>query len=137
MRGRTYFLSTIGDYLKMITAIVIDDDVDTVDVFCDYLQIVNVQVLGRGHNGKTAVELYQKYRPDVVFLDLMMPDYDGFYALENIRKINPAAKIVIVTADLRGDTAHRLSVLKPTEVFIKPYDINKISEILQKNLITA
>jgi len=116
----------------MITAIVVDDDVDTVDVFCDYLQIVNVKVLGRGHNGKAAVELYQKYNPDVVFLDLMMPDYDGFYALENIRKINPAAKIIVVTADLRGDTAERLKVLKPTEVFIKPYDINKISELLRK-----
>jgi CheY-like chemotaxis protein len=116
----------------MITAIVIDDDVDTVDVFCDYLQIVDVNVVGRGHNGKAAVELYQKHNPNVVFLDLMMPDYDGFYALENIRKINPAAKIVIVTADLRRDTAEKLGILKPTEVFIKPYDINKISELLSK-----
>lgn len=122
----------IKSHLKTITAIVIDDDVDTVDVFCDYLQIVSVTVLGRGHNGKIAVELYQKYNPDVVFLDLMMPDYDGFYALENIRKINPTARVVVVTADLRKDTADRLSILKPTEVFIKPYDINKISELLKK-----
>lgn len=122
----------VSDYLTMITSIVIDDDVDTVDVFCDYLQLVDVKVLGRGYNGKAAVELYQKYAPDVVFLDLMMPDYDGFYALENIRKLNPTAKIVVVTADLRGDTARKLGVLKPTEVFIKPYDINKISELLQK-----
>jgi len=116
----------------MITAIVIDDDIDTVDVFCDYLEIVNVKVVGRGYNGKAAVELYQKHNPDVVFLDLMMPDYDGFYALENIRKINPAAKVVIVTADLRRDTADRLDILKPTTVFIKPYDINKISALLEK-----
>lgn len=122
----------IDNYLKMITAIVIDDDVDTVDVFCDYLQLVDVSVLGRGHNGKAAVELYLQYAPNVVFLDLMMPDYDGFYALEHIRKINPAAKVVVVTADLRGDTAHRLDILKPTEVFIKPYDINKISDLLKK-----
>ena len=122
----------VNNYLKMITSIVIDDDVDTVDVFCDYLQIVDVKVLGRGHDGKAAVELYKKYAPNVVFLDLMMPDYDGFYALENIRKINPNAKVVVVTADLRGDTARRLDILKPTEVFIKPYDINKISELLQK-----
>lgn len=115
----------------MITAIVVDDDVDTVDVFCDYLQLVNVTVLGRGYNGKDAVELYLKYRPDVVFLDLMMPDYDGFYALENIRRINPKAKIVVVTADLRGSTAEKLDALEPTKVFIKPYDINKISDLLR------
>ena len=114
----------------MVTAIVVDDDVDTVDVFCDYLEIKNVQVVGRGYNGKIAVELYQAHKPDVVFLDLMMPEYDGIYALENIRKINPEAKIVIVTADLRDETATKLSKLKPTRVFIKPYDIEKISQII-------
>jgi CheY-like chemotaxis protein len=114
----------------MVTAIVVDDDVDTVDVFCDYLEIKNVQVVGRGYNGKMAVELYKVHKPDVVFLDLMMPEYDGLYALENIRKISPEAKIIIVTADLRDDTASKLSKLKPTRVFIKPYDIEKISQIV-------
>lgn len=114
----------------MVTAIVIDDDIDTVDVFCDYLEIKNVQVVGRGHHGKAAVELYQKHKPDIVFLDLMMPEYDGLYALENIRKINSEAKVVIVTADLREDTAVKLTKLKPTSVFIKPYDIEKISQMV-------
>ena len=114
----------------MVTAIVVDDDVDTVDVFCDYLEIKNVQVVGRGYNGKTAVELYEAHKPDVVFLDLMMPEYDGLYALENIRKIDPDAKIIIVTAGLRDETAGKLSKLKPTRVFIKPYDIEKISQIV-------
>ena len=114
----------------MVTAIVIDDDSDTVDVFCDYLEIKNVQVLGRGYNGKDAIELYRVHRPDIVFLDLMMPEYDGIYALENIRKINPESKVIIVTADLRDETAIKLSQLKPTQIFIKPYDIEKISQVL-------
>ena len=114
----------------MTTAIVIDDDADTVDVFCDYLELKDVKVLGRGYNGKVAVELYQKYKPDIVILDLMMPEYDGMYALENIRKIDPQSKIIIVTADLREDTAIKLSKLKPTRVFIKPYDIEKISQVV-------
>ena len=114
----------------MVTAIVIDDDVDTVDVFCDYLEIKNIHVVGRGYNGKMAVELYQKHKPDIVFLDLMMPEYDGMYALENIRNIDPKSKVIVVTADLRDETATKLSKLKPTRVFIKPYDIEKISQIV-------
>ena len=117
---------------KMITAIVIDDDADTVDVFCDYLEIKHVDVLGRGHNGKMAVDLYQKYKPDIVFLDLMMPEYDGFYALENIRKINPESKIVVITADLRADSEVRLNELKPTAILIKPFEIEKITRLLEK-----
>jgi CheY-like chemotaxis protein len=116
----------------MTTAIVIDDDSDTVDVFCDYLKIKGVQVLASGHNGKSAVELYQKHKPDVIFLDLMMPEYDGFYALENIRKIDPASKIIVITADLRDETAKKLADLNPTEVFIKPYDIDKIAKLLER-----
>jgi DNA-binding NarL/FixJ family response regulator len=116
----------------MATAIVVDDDTDTVEVFCDYLALKNVQVLGRGSNGKSAVELYQKHKPDFVFLDLMMPEYDGFYALERIRSLDPTAKIIVVTADVREETMSRLSKLKPTEVFIKPYDVNKIVQLLEK-----
>ncbi|MGQ0605714.1 MAG: response regulator [Candidatus Nitrosotenuis sp.] len=116
----------------MTTAIVVDDDFDTVDIFCDYLEIKNVQVLGKGHSGKSAVDLYEKLRPDVVFLDLMMPEYDGFYGLEKIRKINSDAKIIIVTADLREETAKKLDKLKPNQVFIKPYDIDKITQTLEK-----
>ena len=43
----------------MITAVVVDDDKDTVDVFCDFLDMKQVKVLGRGYNGKDALELYQ------------------------------------------------------------------------------
>lgn len=116
----------------MTTCIVVDDDKDTVEVFCEYLQLKNVSVLGSGHNGKDAVEMYKKHRPDVVFLDLMMPEYDGFYALEGIREVDPGAKIIILTADLRPETTKRLEILKPTEVFIKPYDIDKIGRLLEK-----
>lgn len=116
----------------MVTAIVVDDDVDTVDVFCDYLRLKNVTVLGRGHNGKEALALYKAHMPDIVFLDLMMPEYDGFYALENIRKADPSAKVIVVTADLREQTTKRLETLKPTEIFIKPYDMERINQLLDK-----
>jgi len=116
----------------MTTAVVVDDDIDTVDVFCDYLKMKDVKVLGKGHNGKEAVTLYQIHKPDIVFLDLMMPEYDGFYALENIRMINPNSKIVIITADLRDETTRKLDALKPTEIFIKPYDIDRIAKLLER-----
>ena len=117
---------------KSITAIVIDDDNDAVEIFCEYLEIIGVKVIGTGHNGKQAVELYQQKKPDVVFLDLMMPDYDGFYALENIREIDSKSKIVVITADVRDDTAEKIYELRPTKVFFKPYDIDQIQKLLNE-----
>jgi CheY-like chemotaxis protein len=116
----------------MLTTIVIDDDIDTVEVFCEYLELKNALVLGKGYNGKDAVELYKKHLPDVVFLDLMMPQYDGIYALENIRKINPLARVIVITADMRRETEEELDKLEPTAVFIKPFNIDKIMQTLSK-----
>jgi DNA-binding NarL/FixJ family response regulator len=116
----------------MVTAIVIDDGSLAVKVLCDYLAMIGVGVLGFGYDGKAAVGLYQKHQPDVVFLDIMMPDYDGFYALENIKKINPDAKVVVVTSDLRKETADRLDKLKPTKIIYKPFATSAISEIIEK-----
>ncbi len=115
---------------KTFAVIVIDDDIDTVEIFCEYLQILGIKVVGKGYNGKEAVELYRRKKPDIVFLDLMMPGYDGFYALENIRKLDPNSKIAITTADMRQDTAKRLDELKPTKIFIKPHHIDQIQKFL-------
>src|SRR5574339_847316 len=95
-------------WVRMVKVIVVDDDVDTVEVFCEYLEIKDITVLGRGYNGKTAVELYEKYRPDIALLDVMMPEYDGFFGLENIKSINPDAKVIMVTANLTFDTEKKL-----------------------------
>ena len=116
--------------VKMVKVIVVDDDVDTVEVFCEYLEIKDITVLGRGYNGKTAVELYEKLRPDIALLDVMMPEYDGFYALENIRQINPEAKVIMVTADLTADTDRKLKSLNATAVIYKPYEIDSVIDTI-------
>lgn len=114
------------------TAIVVDDSKMTVQVLCDYLEMIDVDVLGRGHNGKDAVELYEKHRPDIVFLDVMMPDYDGYFALENIKKIDSNAKVVVVTSDLRQKDSKELERLGPTKIIFKPFAINTVKEIVEK-----
>ncbi len=110
----------------MKTAVVVDDDVDTIDVMIEILEINHIQVIGSGTDGKLAVELYQKLKPDIIFLDVMMPNYDGIYALENIRKIDPNSKVIMITGDVTKLTHDRLEELKPSAVFYKPMDINEV-----------
>lgn len=116
----------------MVKVIVVDDDVDTVEVFCEYLEIKDITVVGRGYNGKTAVELYEKFKPDIALLDVMMPEYDGFYGLENIKNINPYAKIIMVTADLTFDTEKKLKDLNALAVIYKPYEIDSVIDTIHK-----
>jgi len=116
----------------MVTVIVVDDDRDTVEVFCEYLEIKGVEVLGMGYDGKAAVELFVKHKPEIVLMDVMMPDYDGFFGLENIKKVDPSAKVIMVTADLTSDTETRLKELQASAVLYKPYEIEIVLETIEK-----
>ena len=116
----------------MTKVIVVDDDRDTVEVFTEYLGIKGIEVLGKGHNGKEAVELYKEHKPEIVLLDVMMPEFDGFYGLQNIRKINPDAKVIMVTADMTTDTEKKLEELKASAVLYKPYEIDSVVETIDK-----
>jgi len=112
------------------TAIVIDDDRVSTQLFADLLRMMNIQVLASGFDGKDAVHLYKKYNPDIVFTDIMMPENDGFYALEEIRKFDPHAKVVAVTADFTDESATRLKELNISAVVYKPFDIQDIKKVL-------
>lgn len=114
----------------MISAIVIDDDQDNIDLFSEFLGIIQIKTLGHGNNGLQAIELYEKHMPDIVFLDLLMPDYDGFYALENIRNIDPNAFVVVITAVVNKESRQRLDDLHPNHVIQKPFEPEQISEVI-------
>ena len=109
-----------------ISVVIVDDDVDTVDIFEEYLELQGFNVMAKGMDGKEAVELYEKHQPDVLCSDIMMPNYDGFYAMENIRKKFPDAKIILVTADLTTDTKEKLKKSNASAVIFKPYDIDVV-----------
>lgn len=112
------------------TAIVIDDDSDTVEIFSALLEERDVLVLAKGYNGKQAIELFSEHSPDVVFVDIMMPDGTGFHAIRNIRKINENAKIIVVTADVKSTTEEKLNDLNVNGIIYKPLDMDKIMQLV-------
>lgn len=114
----------------MITCIVIDDNQDIVNVFCDLLKISGIEVIATGIDGMEAVKLYEKHHPDIIFVDLIMPKYDGFYALENIKKIDPDAKIIVVTGDLTLDEGDLLDLHNAAAVIYKPFDMSKVKQVM-------
>ena len=115
--------------MAMTSCIVVDDDQDIVDVFCDMLDMIGVNVLATANDGDQAVSMYKKYRPDIVFTDLNMPKYDGFYAIEKITDVNPNAKIVVVTGD---SNAYQYPFLDSPNVRViqKPFDIQIIKQVI-------
>ncbi len=111
---------------KQSTVLVVDDEEDAVNIFSDYLEIKGISNVERCTNAKDAIDTFKKIRPDVVFLDIMMPDLDGFYVLEQIRKIDSKSKIILVTADKSASSMKKFKEVNPTDVIYKPYDIEQI-----------
>lgn len=116
----------------MTTALVVDDDKDAVTVLSEFLELNGIVVIGRGRDGKQAVEQFKKLGPDIVFLDVMMDQYDGIYALEKIKNIQQDAVVIMITADLTSDTAYRLAELKPSATIYKPYTFGQILSLVSK-----
>lgn len=111
------------------TAIVIDDDNDTARIFSEFLVENDFKILGIGHSGKDAVELFEKNRPDLIFLDIMMADGSGFYAIKKILDSGTQVKIIAVTADMRTTTREKLNALK-IPIIQKPFTINDIMSVI-------
>jgi len=124
----------VGKISRGCTAIVIDDDEDTVNLFAEFLEICNVKVLGKAYDGNQAVEMYKKIFPDIVFSDVMMSGYDGFYVLKKIRQINPHAILVMITGDVRPETIDELKRLRADAIVFKPFDMKQIVKTVNKLL---
>lgn len=58
----------------------------------------DLQIIGQAANGVEAVELVKQKKPDVITLDITMPEMDGIACLEEIMKIHPSARVMIITA---------------------------------------
>ncbi len=116
----------------MTSIILIDDDVDAVETLKAYFEETKIDVCGFGYDGKDAVELYKKYNPDIVLLDLDMPKFNGIYAIENIQKINPKAKIIILTGSVESVTLDMLRKYHVAKIYSKPYNITQLASIVEQ-----
>jgi len=118
----------------MISAVIVDDDFDTMVIFTELLELIPVKIVGIGTNGKDAVEQYKKYQPDIIFLDLAMPDYDGYYAIEKIKEISKDAKIIVTTANIKENTTDRIKKLGVNTILYKPFGLEQIEQVLTNEL---
>jgi len=112
--------------------VIVDDNEDITSVFSDILEIGGFEVVGIGHDGKEAVSLYTKHSPDFIFLDVMMPIMNGVQALKEIKKKNPKANVIMVTADSRSEVIQELEKLNATAIIIKPFKIEAVFETIKK-----
>ncbi|SRR5579875_711222 len=113
-----------------IRALVVDDNRDVRGVFTELLQLAKISVVGTGINGREAASLYERLHPDIVFMDAMMPEYDGFYGLDKIREHDPGAVVVIVSGSFNVE--ERLDKCNASAILPKPIDMGKVMAVVDR-----
>ncbi len=97
-------------------------------------EIANGAIFIEGKNGVEAVDLYKSEKPDLVFMDIVMPEKDGNTALEEIREADPDAVIIIVSSVGTQEQLKKAIQSGAKDFIQKPFEKNQIQEIIELRL---
>ena len=90
-----------------ISVLVVDDSAVIRALICDLIAAApGLSVAGKAHHGREALDLIASLRPDVITLDIQMPDMNGLAVLDAILRRQPTPVIMVSCADLRGRGNH-------------------------------
>lgn len=84
-------------------------------------------------NGQEALDFYKQKAADLVFLDLTMPVMDGFEALEHLMKLDPNAKVIVLSSDIQQESLEKVKKLGALDFIPKPPSTEKLKNIFQKH----
>ena len=100
----------------------------------DILTKNGFEVLGEAENGLKAVEKYKELNPDLVIMDITMPEMDGIQAVKEIKKINSNAKIVMCSA--MGQQAMVIEAIQAgaKDFIVKPFQADRVVDAVKKVL---
>ena len=83
-------------------------------------------IIGEAKNGQEAVESYKELHPDVVTMDVTMPEKDGFEALKEILEFDAGAKVIMVSATVDQSILSEALIQGAYDILVKPFDPEQV-----------
>ena len=114
--------------------LVVDDAAFMRMMIKDILRKGGYEVVGEAEDGVKAVEKYRELRPDLVTMDITMPDMDGITAVKEIRKVDSNAMIIMCSA--MGQQAMVIDAIQAgaKDFVVKPFQPERVLEAVRKVL---
>ena len=114
--------------------LVVDDAAFMRMMIKDILTKNGYDVVGEASDGQQAVEKYKELHPDLVTMDITMPEMDGITALKEIKKINPGSKVIMCSA--MGQQAIVIDAIQAgaKDFIVKPFQADRVLEAISKTL---
>lgn len=118
----------------MIRIVICDDEQATETIircFAKYYQLP-LEIVGVAHNGKEAVSMIRNTRPQIVFMDILMPYLSGFDVIEAVTDVISPRQIIIITAYEAFEFARNALRLGACDILLKPLDFDQMTEAVKK-----
>lgn len=114
--------------------LIVDDSEIIREAIESWLSKYNLEIVGKAGTGMEAIEMLKKTSPDIVTLDITMPELDGLSAMEEMLKIKPDTKIIIISALAAKEVA--LSAIKKgaSSYLVKPFTARELQEVFEEVL---
>ena len=118
----------------MARILVVDDAAFMRMMVRDMLKKIGHQVVGEAANGLQGVQMYKELKPDLVTMDVTMPEMDGVEAVKEIMAFDRDAKIIMISA--MGQQAIVMDCIKAgaKDFIVKPFNIDRLEEAVKKVL---
>ncbi|MEN3042454.1 MAG: chemotaxis protein CheY [Fervidobacterium sp.] len=118
----------------MAKVLVVDDAAFMRMMLKDILTKAGHEVIGEAANGVEAVEKYKELKPDVVTMDITMPEMNGIDAIKEIKKFDPNATVIVCSA--MGQQAMVIEAIQAgaKDFIVKPFQASRVVEAVQKVL---
>ena len=121
----------------MATVLIVDDASFMRGSLKFIVESAGHEVVGMAKDGREALELYKKLKPDLVTLDILMDEMDGISALTAIRDMDPEAKVIMVTALGQEEKQAEARKLGAVGYIRKPFTMEEIGEEIGRVLKIA
>ncbi len=92
------------------------------------------EVVGEAENGQVAVELYKKHKPDLVTMDITMPEMNGIEGVKAIREIDPGANIIMCSAMGQQSMVMEAIQAGAKDFIVKPFQQDRILQAIGRVL---
>lgn len=116
------------------TVLIVDDAAFMRMMIKDILSKNGFNVIGEAEDGMQAVEKYKELTPDLVTMDITMPEKDGIEALKDIKKIDSGATVIMCSA--MGQQAMVIDAIQAgaKDFIVKPFQADRVLEAVNKAL---
>jgi two-component system, chemotaxis family, chemotaxis protein CheY len=118
----------------MIKILVIDDAIFMRKLIKDALAPLGVEIVGEAANGKIGLEMFHRLQPDLVTLDIVMPEMDGLQTLEAIRSTHPKFPVIMISALDQREQMLKAMNLGASEFIVKPFDHARVASAVNNAL---